>query len=62
MLFRVILLLLVSIAGCVVFYARRDLEPSKLVRTAIVRGLVVSLYVAIAYAGMMLVTSWFIDG
>ena len=61
MLFRILLLVLVCFAGCIVFYARRDTEPSVLVRTAAVRGLIVSLYVGIAYVGMTLVTSWFID-
>ncbi|MCB9880336.1 MAG: hypothetical protein H6834_00985 [Planctomycetes bacterium] len=61
LLFRIVLLLAVSFAGCIVFYARRDLEPAALVRKAGIRALVVSLYVAIAYGGMALVTHFFID-
>lgn len=61
MVFRILLLLIVSFAGCIVFYARRDTEAAVLLRTAGVRSLVVSLYVVIAYFGMSLVTSWFID-
>lgn len=61
MIFRAAMLLLFSFVGCIVFYARRDTDAAALVRTAGMRSLVVSAYVAVAYVGMQLVTSWFID-
>ncbi len=59
--FRFLLLVVVCLAGCIVFYARRDLEPRALVRRAAIRGLVVTGYVVAAYVGMGLVTRFFID-
>ena len=61
MLFRLFLLLLVCFLGCIVFYARRGLEPQALLRMALTRGALVSLYVALAYGGMQLATRFFID-
>lgn len=61
MIFRLCMLVLMSFAGCIVFYARRDTDAATLLRTSGLRCLVVSAYVVLAYLGMQLIESWFID-